>query len=177
MRQPGARRWCILENENQSTSRRRESAHDDVTPSREFRVRCAPKFPTRLSTFPGRIDSEIRVLDKATRKSLQTSKFELSPSLVQLIGTPEKICERGIARDTRCATIGTVQEISNEISGFLHHGILLNPRPYANREGHTSGKQISDHRIEAEGEVSRPSDRSLPEKPQMNCTAPRLRKT
>jgi hypothetical protein len=41
----------------------------------------------------------------------------------------EKLCERGIATARRCATIGTVQGISKEISGTLHYGFLPNDCP------------------------------------------------
>jgi hypothetical protein len=44
--------------------------------------------------------------------SLRDTTQQLSPSLVQLAERLEKLCETGIAMSPRCATIGTVQEIS-----------------------------------------------------------------
>jgi hypothetical protein len=50
---------------------------------------------------------------------------QVSPPLVQLFVTGENLCEREIATHPRCATIGTVQEISCGISSALHEEFLI----------------------------------------------------
>jgi hypothetical protein len=67
---------------------------------------------------------------------------EVSPSLVQLFEIAENLCEYGIATASVCATIGTVPEISREISSVLRYEIY-STAPALNPSGRKSCRQAN----------------------------------
>jgi hypothetical protein len=106
----------------------------DLNPVRAARHNAATRECVLVHPRGERFFRTAMIDNSAIVGARQRGRCVVSPTLVQVNGAEEKLCERGIATASRCATIGTVQEISNEISGTLHQGILLKAPP-----AHSSG--------------------------------------